>query len=74
MAIFHSNPKIRVVQVISIITACSLLPNKYFPNSNYAKAIKPFNLYIVILFFVAQAFMIYFIIQENKIKKMNSNA
>lgn len=72
MAIFHSQPKIRITQIVSIITFCMLLPNKYFPESDYSRIIKPFNLFIVILFFIAQGFMIYFIIQFNKAKKNNS--
>jgi hypothetical protein len=73
MAIFHPQPKIRITQFVSIIAFGLVIPNKYFPNSGYTHAIKPFNLSIVILFFIAQAFMIYFLIQNNRNKKINSN-
>lgn len=73
MGIFHSNIKIRVTQLVSIITFCALLPNKYFPDSDYSKIIKQFNWCIVVMFFIAQGFMIYYLIQEKKSKKSNSN-
>jgi hypothetical protein len=73
MAIFHSNLKVRAAQILSMIAFGAVLPNKYFPDSNYSKAIKPFNLYIVIIFFIAQGFMLYYLVQEKKAKKVNSN-
>ena len=73
MAILHSNIKIRITQIISIIAFGIVLAAKYNPNSDYTNTIKPFSLYIAIAFFVAQGFMIYLVIKENKAKKINSN-
>jgi hypothetical protein len=70
MPILHPKLRIRVTQIISIVLFAALLPNKYFPESGYSHVIKPFNLYIVILFFVTQAFMIYFFIQGKRKKPL----
>ena len=72
MAIFHSNIKIRITQIVSIVAFCALIPNKYFPDSDYTKTISPFNWYIIVIFFIAQGFMIYYFIQENKAKRIKN--
>ncbi|QEC77779.1 hypothetical protein [Mucilaginibacter ginsenosidivorax] len=71
MKIFSNSKKFLASQIVSYITFGLALIGKNF--SNIGSELAPFKYYIIASFFLAQAFMVYFIIQENKQKAIAKN-
>jgi hypothetical protein len=71
MKLFSANKKILATQIISYLIFALALLGKNFPG--IASVFGPYKYFFIAAFFIAQAFMVYFIIQENKQKAAAQN-
>ncbi|SDT62336.1 hypothetical protein SAMN05216490_4398 [Mucilaginibacter mallensis] len=64
MKVFSDNRKILITQIISYVIFASAILGKNI--SSIAPILSSYKYFLIVAFFVTQAFMIYFIIQEKK--------